>query len=162
MLFNSYIFILIFLPLALVLYFGCNRLGKEKLAMALLIGMSLWFYAYFQLSYIFILLGSVLFNFCLSRLLCKGVTRGLRKGLLAVGILADVAVIFIYKYCDFFVENLNAVFGTSLPLLKLVMPLGISFFTFQQISYLVDSYGGEKREITAFWSIRSLWYSFHS
>lgn len=146
MLFNSYIFILFFLPLALALYFGLNKLGKEKVAMVFLIGMSLWFYAYFQVSYLWILVGSVLFNYLFSKLVYAKKTEKYHKLFLGIGVIANVGLIFYFKYYNFFLENVNAVFGTSMTLLKIVMPLGISFFTFQQISYLVDSYRGETKD----------------
>ncbi|MCM1100865.1 MAG: MBOAT family protein [Clostridium sp.] len=140
MLFNSYIFILFFLPLALALYFGLNGLGRETGAKWALIGMSLWFYAYFHISYLPLILGSLLFNFPLSRLI--GGRSGQRSGkiLLATGIAANLGIIFYYKYFNFFLESSNAWFGTDFAMRKILMPLGISFFTFQQISWLVDSY----------------------
>ena len=79
MLFNSYIFILFFCPIALILYFGLNRLGRETGAKCVLIGMSLWFYAYFNVSYLFLIMGSVVFNFIYSRMPCRqklGLCRG--------------------------------------------------------------------------------------
>ena len=144
MLFNSYIFIFLFLPLALAGYFLLNRLGRNKLAQAFLIGMSLWFYAYFNLSYLPIICLSILGNYLISRLLNRqGLEQKWRKLLLALGILANVAAIGYYKYFDFFLSNLNALFHADFSLRHIVLPLGISFFTFQQISYLVDSYRGE-------------------
>lgn len=146
MLFNSYIFILLFLPLALLFYFGCNHFGREKLAQVSLLCMSFWFYAYFQVNYLFILLGSILFNYLFSRLVYEQKTRKLHKLLLGFGVAANVALIFYFKYYNFFLENVNAVLGINIPFLKVVMPLGISFFTFQQISYLVESYRGETKD----------------
>ncbi|MCM1194085.1 MAG: MBOAT family protein [Butyrivibrio sp.] len=140
MLFNSYIFILFFLPVTLLLYFGLNRLGRETAAKWALIGMSLWFYAYFHISYLFLIVGSILFNFLFSRALCR-LGRGTKgKLVLAVGITVDIGVIFYYKYFNFFLESVNTWFQTGFQIKAVLMPLGISFFTFQQISYLVDSY----------------------
>lgn len=146
MLFNSYIFILFFLPVSLVGYFGLNRFHREKTAKIFLILMSLWFYAYFQVSYLTVILGSVFFNYLVSR----GINRMLHAGrersaraLTAGGILVDVGIIFYFKYFDFFLDNINHLTGASLQMLEIVMPLGISFFTFQQISYLADSLHGE-------------------
>lgn len=149
MLFNSYVFILLFLPITLILYFALNHYKCTKLAKVALIIMSLWFYAYFHIGYIFILLGSVLVNYGFA----KGIERAdengiLRKVLLITGILGNLGVIFYYKYFGFFVSNINAVFSTSFSVGAILMPLGISFFTFQQISYLVDSYRSETKEYT--------------
>lgn len=143
MLFNSYVFILFFLPLTLLLYFGANRLGKTKLAQIFLIMLSLYFYSYFHLNYLLIIIASVIFNYVCSRMIIKRNQDGYAKLLMAFGILANVGVIFYFKYFNFVLENVNMIFSTSLSLKTILMPLGISFFTFQQISYLVDSYKGE-------------------
>ena len=143
MLFNSYVFILFFLPLTLLLYFGANRIGKTKLAQFFLIMLSLYFYSYFHLNYLLIIIASVIFNYVCSRMIIKRNQDKYAKLLMAFGILANVGVIFYFKYFNFFLENVNMIFGSSLSLKTILMPLGISFFTFQQISYLVDSYRGE-------------------
>jgi len=140
MLFNSYIFIFLFLPLALAGYYGLNRLGRFRLANFFLTGMSLWFYGYFHPAYLWILCGSIAGNFLLSRAMAR---FRCRKWLLAVGILANVAVIFYFKYFNFFLENVNALLGRSFALRQIVLPLGISFFTFQQVSYLMDAFRGQ-------------------
>lgn len=145
MLFNSYIFILFFLPVTLILYFGLNRMGKEVLAKWTLVCMSLWFYAYFHVSYLFLITGSVLFNFMCSRILCRPEGVQKRKIVLAAGIIVNLSAIFYFKYFNFFLENVNYFFHTDLRIGQILMPLGISFFTFQQISYLIDSYRLETR-----------------
>ncbi len=147
MLFNSYIFILFFLPLALVLYFGLNRLGRETEAKVVLIGMSLWFYAYFHVWYLLLIVVSILFNFFCSRMIREQRFHDKRRrSWLVIGILVNTGAIFYFKYFNFFLENINTLFGSELPLKDILMPLGISFFTFQQISYLVDSYRMETGE----------------
>ncbi|MCM1025745.1 MAG: hypothetical protein NC432_04880 [Roseburia sp.] len=146
MLFNSYVFILFFLPLALLLYYGLNRYARYELAKAALILMSLWFYAFFHWSYVFILLASILVNYGISVwMLKKAGNHGFRRFLLIAGIVLNLGVIGYYKYLDFMFGSINDFFGTQLPLLRVLMPLGISFFTFQQISWLVDSWRGEIR-----------------
>lgn len=144
MLFNSYIFILFFLPVTILLYFTLNKFQKYTAAKIALIGMSLWFYAYFHIAYLAIIVISILFNYLISKQLHPGKhSPKASKWLLFVGIIANIALIFYFKYFNFFLENLNYFFDASIPLLSILMPLGISFFTFQQISYLVDSYRGE-------------------
>lgn len=138
MLFNSYVFILFFLPLALTVYFLLNHFHQEKMAELVLIAMSLWFYAYFRKEYVAVLLVSILVNYVISKMLLK--IREYRKALLLFGIVCNISVIFYYKYFDFFLENVNFLFHTSYGMKNILLPLGISFFTFQQISYLVDSY----------------------
>lgn len=144
MLFNSYLFIFLFLPLAILGWYGLNALKLYRLSNLFLIGMSLWFYGYFHAGYLFIICGSIVFNFLVSRFMQRiSKNPRIKKLSLAVGICANIAVIFYFKYFDFFLQNVNAVFGKSFALKNIVLPLGISFFTFQQVSYLVDSYRGE-------------------
>lgn len=147
MLFNSYLFLLLFLPLSLAGYFFCNAREKYEWGKIWLTGMSLWFYAYFNIHYLPIILGSILFNYFLYRLLTgrwENDSRR-RKYLTAVGVFANLGVLFYYKYYDFFLENMNAAFHLELPLKQVLLPLGISFFTFQQVGFLVDSYRGETK-----------------
>ena len=149
MLFNSYIFIFAFLPTTLVGYYTLNYFKLYKVSNLFLIGMSLWFYGYFNPKYLLIICGSILFNF----LITKGMEHGknkpnIKKIIFILGICVNIAVIFYFKYYNFFFANLNVVFGNSFELKNIVLPLGISFFTFQQISYLIDSYRGETKEYT--------------
>lgn len=147
MLFNSYIFIFMFLPIALAGYYGFNHFKLYRIANLFLIGMSLWFYGYFNKSYLLIICGSIMVNFMISKMLvCLKQKKSFKKFLLVLGICINTAVIFYFKYYDFFIENINAVFGKSFELKNIALPLGISFFTFQQISYIVDSYRGETKE----------------
>lgn len=144
--FNSFFFILFFLPLSLFGYFGLNSLGKKKLAQVFLLIMSLWFYGYFNASYLLIICGSIVVNFFLSRLMEKmDVAEGKKRAILSAGIVFNVALIFYFKYYDFFISNVNAAFSTDFVLKHITLPLGISFFTFQQISFMVDSYKGETK-----------------
>ena len=148
MLFNSYIFVLFFLPLTLALYYGLNRFGRFTAAKIMLVCMSLWFYAYFHVSYLFLIVGSVLFNYTCSRLLFCLDRKKLRISLLLFGILMNLCAIFYFKYFNFFVDNINFIIKSSISVGEILMPLGISFFTFQQISYLVDSYRQETQDYT--------------
>lgn len=145
MLFNSYIFILFFLPLTLILYYGLNHFRQENAAKIALIVMSLWFYAYFHVDYLIIILLSVLVNYGISRIISVITHDTGRKMILFAGITGNIAVIFYFKYFNFVLDNVNYFLHTSFPLCAILMPLGISFFTFQQISYLVDSYRNETK-----------------
>lgn len=145
MLFNSYIFIFLFLPLCLGGFYLFAHRGKSVLARLWLTGFSLWFYGYFNPSYLLIMICSILFNYAVF----KGMELAGRKSpkwcrpVMIFGVAANLAVLFYFKYYDFFVENVNAVFGTSFVLKGILLPLGISFFTFQQIGFVVDAYRGE-------------------
>lgn len=148
MLFNSYIFIFLFLPLALLGYYILNHFNLERPSNLFLIGMSLWFYGYFNTSYLFIICISIVANYLVSKIMEWIQRQQIKKLVLILGICANTAVIFYFKYYDFFLENMNALFHRSFELKNILLPLGISFFTFQQISYLVDSYRGETKEYT--------------
>lgn len=147
MLFNSYIFIFLFLPIAIFGYYILNCFKLYKSSNLFLIGMSLWFYGYFNASYLFIICGSIMINFLLSKGLEKlERSHVLKTILLAFGLCSNIAVIFYFKYYNFFLSNINLIFRESFELKNIALPLGISFFTFQQISYLVDAYHGETKD----------------
>ncbi|MBO4808225.1 MAG: MBOAT family protein [Lachnospiraceae bacterium] len=117
---------------------------KPKLAKAFLVLMSLWFYAYFKPIYLPIIVGSICVNFGFSKLLRS--EKYHKKSIFILGIVFNIALIFVFKYLDFTVSNINALFKSNLPLQHIIMPLGISFFTFQQIGYLVDVWNEETAE----------------
>lgn len=141
MLFNSYVFILLFLPVVWVVYFGFNKLEWYRAAMAFLVAASLFFYGYNSWRYALLLAVGILVNFCLHRLLLKW-QNSFCSVILAAGFLYNLGLLFYFKYYNFFLENFNLVFRTALPLKHILLPLGISFYTFQQISFLIDSYRG--------------------
>lgn len=140
MLFNSYVFILLFLPITLIVYFLLGRLKYKSIQKAFLIMTSIYFYAYFNLKYVFIILISILGNYLLSICFRKINSRYLRKAIFTIGIVANIGVLFYYKYYNFFIDNINILYRTDYNLHHLILPLGISFFTFQQLSYIVDCY----------------------
>lgn len=143
MLFNSYIFILLFLPISIIGYFFINKTGKYVISDLFLVCMSLWFYGYYNPIYLLVIGISVIGNYLLSKTILKVVDNRLKKLTMFVGILLNALSIFYFKYYDFFIDNINKAFSTSFELQHVLLPLGISFFTFQQISYLVDSYRGQ-------------------
>lgn len=147
MLFNSYIFIFIFLPIVLIVWFSLNKIKLYKTAEIFLVGMSLWFYAYFNFSYLFIIVGSCLFNYFISyfinRIEKNKKKSNLIKALGIFGIVSNLMILFYYKYFDFFIENVNFIFQKDYNLKHILLPLGISFFTFQQLSFIVDRMKGE-------------------
>ena len=146
MLFNSYIFIFLFLPICIVGYFLLNKTGKYQLGRAFLLGMSLWFYGYFNPAYLLIIVSSVCINYLfylwMSRLQQQDKNK-FCKPVMIFAVAVNLGIIGYFKYMDFFIENVNAVAGTDWPLKHIMLPLGISFFTFQQISFIVDTYRGQ-------------------
>ena len=140
MLFNSLIFITIFLPIALLGWFGLQKLLNPLPAKLLLVGMSLWFYGYYNPWYLIILVGSTIVNYGVSKLFTVTKTKGGRKAVLITGILLNVGVLFYFKYFNFFIDNCNFILHTDISIEKIALPLGISFFTFQQLSFVIDRY----------------------
>lgn len=140
MLFNSYIFICIFLPITLIGWYCLNYFKKYRIAGLFLSGMSLWFYAYFNVSYLAIILVSILINFLISIWIehIKEDDKTLRTVIMILSVFINLGILFYFKYLDFFIENINAISGKNIPLQGILLPLGISFFTFQQMSFTVD------------------------
>jgi len=143
MLFNSYIFIFLFLPLTLLGWYVLNSRKWYGVAKYFLAAMSLWFYGYFNVSYLWIILASIFGNYLLSYLM--GLTDSKRSSHIGLitGLVFNLGLLFYFKYYDFFISNINAVFKTDFNLKYILLPLGISFFTFQQISFIVDRCTGK-------------------
>ncbi|MBD5395149.1 MAG: MBOAT family protein [Lachnospiraceae bacterium] len=158
MLFNSYIFIFLFFPLTLIGYYGLNYAKKYKAALVFLIGMSMWFYGYNNIYYLIILIISILINYGLISGMRRTSAKSVRCFFLWTGILLNIGILFYFKYYDFFISNINTALKAEVHLLKLVLPLGISFYTFQQLSCVIDSYRGECEKYS-FWEY-ALYVSF--
>jgi len=149
MLFNSYTYILIFLPCVAFLYFWLNRRRLTVAAKAWLLASSLFFYAYWNPAYLPLLLSSIGINFLLGSILGQTSVhpnKPLRLVALVVGILFNLGLLGYFKYADFLISSINATAGLHLATFNILLPIGISFFTFQQIAFLVDSYRYEVRE----------------
>lgn len=145
MLFNSIQFLFLFLPFVLFAYFFLNKHKFTTAAKIFLVFASLFFYGFWNIKYVSLILFSALFNFAAGSML--NVKSGKQnKYVLFFGIFINVLVLGYYKYADFFIKNINTLFKTHIELLHIILPLAISFFTFQQISYLVDSYNRKTRE----------------
>lgn len=143
MLFNSYSFIFLFLPLALAGCFGLGRTGKFKPAAAFLLFMNLVFAGFGGIYHLVVLLASILVNYVLAGQI-RDAQREKRKRIWILGILFNLGTLFVFKYYNFFAENMNYAFKTRLSLLHLALPLGISFYTFGQIACLTDCYRADK------------------
>lgn len=143
MLFNSYEFVLIFLPTITTGYFTLNHFKKYSAAKLLLIIGSLYFYAYFNFSYLFIIISSILFNYLINKGFRYFKRKSIRVSLLICSLLGNLGILFYFKYFNFLLTNINLFLSNDIELFQIILPLGISFFTFQQLSYLIDSYRGE-------------------
>ena len=148
MLFNSYVFIFAFLPITLLGYFTFNHFNKNSIAKVWLVLCSLFFYGYFNFSYLWIIISSIVVNYLISFFFEKNKTTKtpLRKVLFAFGLTLNIGLLFFYKYLDFVFETIGNIFITDTIYLGLILPLGISFFTFQQVSFLIDSYKGKAKK----------------
>ena len=141
MLFNSYEFILLYLPITLFLYYGIARILSKNLAKMFLIAASLLFYSYWNINNLPLLLISIFANYVCASFLEK--KRD--KMVLCFGIAFNLLYLAYFKYTDFVIININSTIKSSIPLMNLVLPLGISFFTFTQTAYLVDVFRGETK-----------------
>ena len=143
MLFNSYIFVFLFLPMTLAGWYVLNHLKAYEPAKLFLAGMSLWFYGYFNIYYLAVIVASILGNYCLSYMMKFSRTKFTSRMGLAAGIVLNLGFLFYFKYYDFFFENINGIFHTDFNLKHILLPLGISFFTFQQLSFIIDRCKGK-------------------
>lgn len=148
MLFNSHVFLFLYLPLTLIVFF---RLGaySHRLAAAWLGAASLFFYGYWNPAYVGLLLASIFFNYGIGIALAREHDAGnpRRKNfILAAGVGADLLLLGYYKYANFFLDSANHLLNAGWSLPNIVLPLGISFFTFTQIAFLVDTWSGKARE----------------
>jgi len=144
MLFNSYVFIFLFLPITLLIYFGLNKWKLIRASILWLIFVSLVYYGWWDPKYVLLVVGSILFNYTIGAWLRRDRETGRlkRKLLLIVGIAGDLFLLGYFKYTDFFISSFNSFSHSRVPLLHIALPVGISFFTFTQIAYLVDAHRG--------------------
>ncbi len=156
MIFSSPEYILLLLPIAFFGYFLLNYFRLVLAAKVWLVAVSLFFYGYWDAAYLPLLLGSILFNFAVGTALAPvpASATGMaavrpkvsRRTLMIFAIAANLILLGYFKYANFFLDNLNAAFSLEIALPNIILPLGISFFTFTQIAYLVDSYQGKAHE----------------
>lgn len=144
MLFNSYPFLFLFLPLTLLGYY---LITKKNLQLWFLFFSSVFFYAYWSKTYVFLLLFTVILDFYLAQTIYRAQTERRRKLLLIVSVVANLSVLGFFKYYDFFAGSVNGLLSETgsagegpLPLFHLVLPIAISFYTFQSMSYVIDVY----------------------
>ena len=141
MVFSSTTFLLAFLPLVAILYYICPR----KLRNGLLLVFSLLFYGWGEPKYILIMLFSTVFDYCNGLAIGHFRSRGRAggaKAVLVISVVGNLAILGFFKYTDFAISNLNGLLGTAIPALGLLLPIGISFYTFQTMSYTIDVYRG--------------------
>ncbi len=141
MVFSSIVFLCIFFPVVIILYYLC----PSKLRNFFLLLASLFFYAWGEPKYILIMLFSTVFDYCNGRLIAYFTSKenhALKKVVLTVSVVGNLGILFFFKYTDFVLNAINSVTGSGVSLLGLALPIGISFYTFQTMSYTIDVYRG--------------------
>lgn len=142
MVFSSTIFLCVYLPLVLLGYYICPKKGKNLF----LLIVSLIFYAWGEPKYVFLMIFSILVNYVFGLLMDKHRENKKRlKLLLAISVIIDLGLLSVFKYTDFIITNINSVFGAGFDLLNIALPIGISFYTFQAMSYTIDVYRDDVR-----------------
>lgn len=142
MVFSSTIFLCVYLPLVLLGYYICPKKGRNLF----LLIVSLVFYAWGEPKYVFLMIFSILVNYIFGRLMDKNRGRQKRmKLLLVLSVVIDLGLLSVFKYTDFVITNINAIFGANFDLLNIALPIGISFYTFQAMSYTIDVYRDDVR-----------------
>src|SRR5579863_687214 len=145
MLFTTGVFLFLYLPVTLGVFFATARLLGHASAAAWLALASLFFYGYWLPSYTILLLASVIANYGFGSLILRSQASA-RRVWLVVAVTANLCVLAYFKYANFLLQTANAIAGTHFGALAIILPLGISFFTFTQIAYLADVYAGKVEE----------------
>ena len=137
MVFSSLVFLWLFLPIVLILYYVAKPVYRN----VLLLVASLFFYAWGEPIYLSVMVISILINYVCGQLVAP-VGKDKNKTALVIGVIINLSFLGVFKYTGFVIENINALFGADIAVKPLALPIGISFYTFQSISYLVDIYRG--------------------
>lgn len=148
MLFNSYLFLFVYVPVALIGSYFLIYYFKSGVTPWLLI-FSLIFYGWWNPNYLILLMASISFNYLISKLINRSERSEhlfYKRNFLILGIVCNLGGLFYFIYMNFFIQNFNVVANTHFNYLNIILPLGISFFTFTQIAYLVDTYQGKVKE----------------
>ena len=147
MLFNSQLFILLYLPITLTVFLILSRWASNTITLLWLVMASLFFYGWWNPNYLPLLAGSILVNFMLARLMVHSRRKSHHRfTLLTIGVVFNLGLLGYFKYAGFLLNSFSEITGSSFTLSTIILPLAISFYTFQQISYLVDVWrnkGGE-------------------
>lgn len=149
MLFNSYLFLFIYLPIALIGTYFLIYFYKPAVVPWLL-AFSLIFYGWWNPNYLVLLLASICFNFVIGKWIINNTLQFYKKCYLVLGIVGNLGALFYFKYMNFFIQNINSIAHTDFNFYNIILPLGISFFTFTQIAFLVDAYYGKVKQFGIF------------
>lgn len=147
MVFSGITYLVYFLPVFILLY----HLVPHKYKNAVILIASIYFYSWGGPKFIFVILGTTFLDFFLVNAMHEQKTQSAKRKFLVLSLCLNLGLLFYFKYCNFFIENINALFGTEITWAKVLLPIGISFYTFESLTYVVDVYRGVHRPLKNFW-----------
>ncbi|MBA3683593.1 MAG: MBOAT family protein [Bacteroidetes bacterium] len=147
MVFSSITFLVYFLPIFLLLY----HLAPHKFKNAVILIASIYFYSWGGPKFIFVILGTTFLDYFLVNAMHNQKTQKAKTKYLIISLCLNVGLLFYFKYCNFFIENVNALLGTEISWIKVILPIGISFYTFESLTYVIDVYRGVHKPLKNFW-----------
>ncbi len=147
MVFSSITFLVYFLPVFLLVY----HLVPHKFKNAVILLASVYFYSWGGPKFIFVILGTTFLDYFLVNAMHKQKTSKAKIGYLVISLCLNLGLLFYFKYCNFFIANINALLGTEIKWLNVVLPIGISFYTFESLTYVIDVYRGIHKPLKSFW-----------
>ena len=147
MVFSSITFLVYFLPVFLLLY----HLSPHKYKNAVILFASIYFYSWGGPRFIFVILGTTFVDFFLVNAMHEQKSSGAKKKFLVLSLCLNLGLLFYFKYCNFFIDNINSLFGSDIRWLRIALPIGISFYTFESLTYVVDVYRGIHKPLKNFW-----------
>jgi len=150
MVFSNLFFLYLFLPVLFILYYGFKNDAYRRIILVLF---SLVFYAWGEPVCVFLMIALVLFDYVFGHVIDRADSSKAKKIWLIIAIVVNLSILGIYKYLGFFTETINTVLGVSIPVFSITMPIGISFFTFQTMSYVIDVYRGDTEVQNSFFKL---------
>jgi alginate O-acetyltransferase complex protein AlgI len=147
MVFSGITYLVYFLPVFILLY----HLVPHKFKNAVILVGSIFFYSWGGPKFIFVILGTTFLDFLLVSAMQNQKTQGAKRAYLIVSLCLNLGLLFYFKYCNFFIENINALLGTEVSWIKVALPIGISFYTFESLTYVVDVYRGIHKPLKNVW-----------
>lgn len=147
MVFSGISYLIYFLPVFILLY----HLVPHKFKNAVILVASIYFYSWGGPKFIFVILGTTFLDFFLVNAMHNQKTQKAKRKFLILSLCLNLGLLFYFKYCNFFIENINAIAGSHISWLKVVLPIGISFYTFESLTYVIDVYRGIHKPLKNFW-----------
>ncbi len=143
MLFSSAIFLFVFLPFTILIYYTVLR-NNRRLQNIFLCILSIFFYAWGEPAFVFVMILSIIINYFFGLFIAQNSSQSKKKLAVTISVIINISFLFVFKYLPYTIENINLFVGTELPVPSIALPIGISFFTFQAMSYVIDVYRGEE------------------